>query len=185
MNAFKSFSLTLFASALLIPAYTQAHEMQAGHVGPQEGAREFSLSGTGASDKDFDNSSFGLSADLGWYLSDRTVAGVRQSIIYADVQGANLSNDFWSGSTRGYIDYHFGNNKLRPFIGATLGYIYGDGVKDTGVAGPEAGLKYYVLDSTYILGRIEYQFLFDSGGSASDNYDDGSMNYVVGVGFNF
>ncbi len=43
-----------------------------GTAGPAQGDREFSLAGTGSSDKDFDNSTFGISADLGWYTSART-----------------------------------------------------------------------------------------------------------------
>ncbi|OIN08060.1 hypothetical protein [Oceanisphaera psychrotolerans] len=185
MNTIKKFSLVLFTSAALIPVYSQAQGMQSHSMGPHQGDREFSLSGTGTSSKDFDNSSFGVSADVGWYLSDRTVAGVRQSISYADIEGEDISDDFWNGSTRGYIDYHFGSNAARPFVGASLGGIYGDGVKDTGTAGLEAGLKYYVLDSTYILARAEYQFLFDSGSSANDNFDDGAWAYVFGIGFNY
>ena len=63
--------------------------------------------------------------------------------------------------------------------------MYGNGVKDGGFAGAEFGLKYYVLESTYILGRAEYQFFFDSGDSAKDNFDDGAWVYVIGMGFNF
>ena len=104
-------------------------------AGPQAGDREFTLSGTGSSDKDFDNSNFGISADIGWYRTDRFVWGIRQSLNYADVEGENLSDDFFNGSTRGYLDYHFGQGAARPFVGANLGLIYGDGVEDTGVGG--------------------------------------------------
>ena len=154
-------------------------------VGPEAGDREFTLSGTGSSDKDFDNSSFGISADLGWYRTDQFVWGIRQSLNFTDIQGEDISDDFWNGSTRGYVDYHFGQGAARPFVGASLGGIYGDGVIDTGVAGLEAGLKYYVLEKTFILARAEYQFFFENSDDAEDNFDDGAWNYVFGVGFNF
>jgi len=153
--------------------------------GPEAGDREFTLSGTGASDKDFDNSSVGVSADLGWFLSEPLSVGVRQSINYADIQGESASDDFWNGSTRGYVDWHFGDGRARPFIGASLGAIYGDGVEDTGVAGLEVGLKYYVLPKTFILGRAEYQFLFEDSDDAENNFNDGSWAYLLGLGFNF
>lgn len=156
-----------------------------GTAGPAQGDREFSLAGTGSSDKDFDNSTFGISADLGWYTSARTAWGVRQSINFADIEGQGLSDDFWNGSTRGYVNYHFGGGNARPFIGASLGVVYGDGVNDSGFAGLEFGLKYYVLEKTYILARAEYQFFFDSGSSAEDNFDDGAFAYTFGMGFNF
>lgn len=155
------------------------------YAGPEAGEREFTLSGTGVSDKDFDNSSFGISGDYGWLTSDRSVWGIRQSVNFADVQGADLSDDFWNGSTRGYYNYHFGSGSARPFVGTSLGAIYGDGVNESAFAGLELGLKYYVLESTFILARAEYQFFFDSGDSAEDNFDDGAWQYVIGVGFNF
>ena len=153
--------------------------------GPADGDREFSLSGTGSSDKNFDNSSFGISGDYGWFTSDKSVWGIRQSINFADIEGEDLSNDFWNGSTRGYYDYHFLDGNWRPFIGASLGAIYGDGVKDSAFAGLEFGVKYYVLPKTYILARAEYQFFFSDSSSASDNWEDGAFAYVFGMGYNF
>lgn len=152
---------------------------------PTEGEREFSLSGTGSSDKDFDNSNFGISGDLGWYLSPELSVGVRQSLNFADIEGQGVKDDYWNGSTRGYANYHFGSGAARPFVGASLGAIYGDGVNDTGVGGLELGMKYYVLESTYIMGRAEYQFFFESGDGAQENFDDGAWAYTLGVGFNF
>jgi len=49
----------------------------------------------------------------------------------------------------------------------------------------ELGLKYYVLEDTFILARGEYQFFFDSSDSAEDNFDNGAWQYVFGLGFNF
>jgi hypothetical protein len=175
----------IIAIAVLTASLGGITAAQAATWGPAGGEREFSLSGTGSSDKDFNNSSFGISADLGWFTSDKSVWGVRQSLNFADIEGEDLSNDFWNGSTRGYYDYHFLDGNWRPFIGASLGVIYGDGVKDSGFAGPELGVKYYVLESTFILARAEYQFFFTDSGSASDNWNDGAFSYVFGMGYNF
>jgi hypothetical protein len=175
----------ILAAALLaasVSGYTAAQDIR---VGPEDGDREFTLSGAGTSDKDFDNGSFGVSADYGWFTSNQMVWGLRQSINFADIKGEDLSNDFWNGSTRGYLDYHFMDGAFRPFVGASLGAVYGDGVNDSGFAGLEFGAKYYVLDKTFILGRVEYQFFFDSGDAAKDNFDDGAMVYVIGMGYNF
>jgi hypothetical protein len=178
MNVFVNASLpVLVGTSLLLASSAMAQG-----IGPSTGDREFSLSGTGSSDKDFDSSSFGISADYGWYLSDRTLAGIRQSANFADVEG---DDNVWNGSTRGFADYHFGRGAARPFVGASLGGIYGDGVNDTGIAGLETGLKYYMLPTTFIQARAEYQFLFDSGDSAEENYDDGAWAYTFGMGINF
>lgn len=159
---------------------------QAPDFGPVEGEREFSLSGTGSSDQDFDSASIGVSADLGWYLNDKMAAGIRQSLNYADVQGQDVTDDFWNGATRGYINYHFLTDRARPFVGASLGGIYGDGVKDSAFAGLEGGLKYYVRSKTYILARAEYQFLFSDSDDIDDAFqDDGAWAYTVGLGYLF
>ncbi|MFC1680842.1 outer membrane beta-barrel protein [Pseudomonadota bacterium] len=172
--------LLIAATLLAMPTLAFAQE-----VGPQAGDREFTLAGTGSGDKNFDNGNLGLSFDLGWYRSDKFVWGLRQSVNYADVKGANISDDYWNGSTRGYLDYHFGTGAARPFIGGSLGGIYGDGVNSTGVAGLEVGLKYYALEKTFILARAEYQFFFENSDEAKDNFSDGAWQYVLGVGYHF
>lgn len=151
-------------------------------VGPDAGDREFILAGTGSSDQDLDAVSAGITGELGWYLSEQLEWGIRQTVIYADVPG---NNDIWNGSTRGFVDWHFGEAALRPFVGASLGYIYGDGINESVFAGLEGGLKYYVLPRTFILGRAEYQFFFDSASEADEGFEDGAFAYSVGVGYNF
>ncbi len=170
----------------LLGALPLAASAQSSNIGPDKGDREFSLSGTGSSDQDFDSASLGISADLGWYVNDKMVAGIRQSVNYADIQGENATDDFWNGATRGYINHHFMDDRARPFVGASLGGIYGDGVKETAFAGLETGIKYYVRTKTFILARAEYQFLFSDTDDASDAFqDDGSWAYTVGLGYLF
>jgi hypothetical protein len=182
MNRVNSAAITL----CLLGALPMAASAQSSGFGPEEGDREFSISGTGSSDQDFDSGSFGLSGDLGWYLQDHVVAGVRQSVNYASIEGADLDDDFWNGTTRGYLNYQFGADSARPFVGASLGGIYGDGVEDSGFAGLETGLKYYVREKTYFLARVEYQFFFEDSDDVDDAFkDDGGWAYTVGLGYNF
>lgn len=170
----------------LLGALPVAVNAQSPDFGPVEGEREFSLSGTGSSDRDFNSSSIGVTGDLGWYLRDNMVAGIRQSVNYADIAGEGVTDDFWNGSTRGYLNHHFLEDRARPFIGASLGGIYGDGVKDSAFAGLETGVKYYVRSKTFILGRVEYQFLFSDTDDATDAFqDDGIWAYTVGLGYHF
>jgi len=170
----------------LLGALPLAASAQSVQFGPSEGDREFSLSGTGSNDRDFNSGSFGVTGDLGWYLRNDVVAGIRQSLNYADIEGQGVNDDFWNGSTRGYLDYQFLNERARPFVGASLGGIYGDGVKDSAFAGLETGLKYYVQVKTYFLARAEYQFLFSDSNDATDAFqDDGIWAYTVGLGYNF
>jgi hypothetical protein len=153
---------------------------------PRQGEREFSISGTGLSDRNFDSGSFGVTGDMGWYTRNNVVWGIRQSLNYASIEGERIKDDFWNGSTRGYLNYHLSTNRARPFIGASLGGIYGDGVKNSSFAGLETGVKYYVQTKTYFLARIEYQFFFSSSSDARDSFqDDGAWAYTVGLGYNF
>lgn len=178
--------LTVIALCIIgiLPLAANAQQSSSG-VGPDAGDREFSISGTGSSDDNFENGSFGLSFDLGWYLTESWIAGIRQSGNYASVEGENLSNDFWNGSTRGYLDYQFDVDRLRPFLGASLGGVYGDGIPDSAFAGLELGMKFYVRNKTYILGRAEYQWFFEDSNDADDTFEDGAFVYTLGLGYNF
>jgi len=156
------------------------------NFGPSMGDREFSISGTGSSDQNFNSGGFGVSGDMGWYRDDNLVVGVRQSINYASIKGESITNDYWNGSTRGYVNYQFLTDDARPFVGGSLGLVYGDGVNNSAFAGLETGVKYYVQAQTYFLARVEYQFMFDSTSNASDAFQDyGVWAYTVGLGYNF
>ena len=172
--------------ALPMAASAQSSGVQSSDFKAGEGERELSISGTGNSDRNVDSGSFGITGDLGWYLGDQLVAGIRQSVNYASIEGESIKDNFWNGSSRGYLNHHFLEERARPFVGASLGGIYGDGVKNSTFAGLEAGLKYYVLPKTYVLGRVDYQFLFSSTSDASDAFQDsGIWAYTVGLGYNF
>ena len=182
MNKVNTAAITLCViGALPVAAFAQSPKL-----GPHQGDREFSISGTGSSDRNFNSGSFGVTGDMGWYMRDNMVAGIRQSINYASIEGENIKDDFWNGSTRGYINHQFLTNRARPVIGGSLGGVYGDGVKDSAFAGLETGVKYYVQTSTYFLARVEYQFLFSSTDDAADAFqDDGAWAYTVGLGYNY
>lgn len=172
--------------ALPMAASAQSPGSQSSDFSGRDGEREFSISGTGNSDRNLDSGSFGVTGDLGWYLDDRLVAGIRQSVNYASIEGESIKDDFWNGASRAYVNYHFLDDRSRPFVGASLGGIYGDGVKNSSFAGLEAGIKYYVIPKTYILGRVDYQFLFSSSSDASDAFQDsGIWAYTLGLGYNF
>lgn len=182
MNRVNTAAITL----CIFGALPMAASAQSSNFGPDQGDREFSISGTGSSDQSFDRGSFGVTGDLGWYLRDHMVAGVRQSLNYASIEGESIKDDFWNGSTRGYLNYQFLADRARPLIGASLGGVYGDGVKDSAFAGLETGLKYYVRTETYLLARVEYQFFFSSASDASDSFqDDGAWAYTLGLGYNY
>lgn len=157
-------------------------ENRGGAFGPQAGDHEFTLAGTGASNKDFDSSSGGVGASLGYYLNDMLSLSVRQAVNYSNPDGGD---DGWAASTSVAIDQHFGNARLRPFVGASVGFLYGDEIDDSLFAGLEGGLKYYVMPQTFLFGLAEYVWAFEDSDYADDNFDNGGFRWTVGVGFNF
>jgi hypothetical protein len=171
------------ALGLWLPAHALAAD--GGSVGPDAGDREFILGGSGSSNNDLENTTLNLGGELGWYWTDHFELGIRQSVNYADIESEGIEDDYWNGATRGFFNYHFGNGFVRPFIGASLGGIYGDGIDNRGFAGPELGAKVYVLSKTFLYARGEYQFFFEDADNADERFDEGAWAYGLGVGYNF
>jgi hypothetical protein len=149
--------------------------------GYRAGDWQFTLSGTGSNDRDFDSGAFGASLGLSHFLTDGLEIGLRQDGFVADTG----SDDSWNGTTRIGLWYNFDLGRLKPFVGATIGYTYGEATRDSGVIGPEVGLKYFVNQTTFIFGQTAYQYFIDSDDDISDRFKDGSWNHAFGIGFRF
>lgn len=145
----------------------------------QMGDKELTLSGNGSSDNDFDYTNFSVEAGLGYFVSNNLEAVLRQGVSVLDQPGDNL----WNGSTRLGLDYHFDLEMWQPFLGVSIGGIYGDGVNNQFIAGPEIGVKAFVNTTTFILASVEYQVLFEDADEADDNFSDGRYVYNLGIGF--
>jgi hypothetical protein len=144
---------------------------------PVQGEWEMTLGGNGNSEKDLDNAALGLNFGVGYYCTPQLEVSIRQSF--------NHSGDTWNGATALGADWHFDLNKFRPFLGANLGWIYGKNMDESFALGPEAGLKYYVLDKTFIYGMVEYLFLANGTRDVQNNWNNGNLRYTLGIGFNF
>ena len=148
---------------LAVPAVSNAQFKQ--------GDWEFTLSGSGSNDKDFETGAFTVAGSGGYFLNDQVEVGLRQGITWGD------GGSSWDGDTRVFADYHFDLDRWQPFVGANLGYIYGDNVDDAWIAGPEAGVKYFVNSTTFIQLSAAYEFDLNNG------FDGGSFFYGLGIGF--
>lgn len=152
-------------------------------AGPARGDWEFTLGGSGQSNKDFGTNTGGFNASVGYFLTDAIEVSVRQSINFTT--GRNVA-DAVGGQTLGALDYHFRvGQKFYPFVGINFGGIYGDFVNDSWNAGLEVGAKYYVHRKTFIFGTFGWSWSFDNGDGLTQNFDDGAFIYTAGVGFNF
>ena len=148
---------------------------------PADNGLEFTLGGSGVSNKKLDNSAGGVNFSAGKYISDSLLVSIRQTVNY---NNPNTGGTAWDGSTLAAIDEHFGHSVLRPFLGVNLGGIYGDGVKDTWAAGLEGGLKYYMQPRTFLFALAEYEWLFEKGEQVHSQFNQGQFIWTVGVGFN-
>ena len=148
--------------------------------GFSQGDKVVSLNGSGTSDNELDNTAFSIEGAYSYFFSDRIEGAIRQGFTFADVPGSD--ND-WAASTRVALDYNWDMGSVWPLLGANFGYVYGDAVDDTFVAGPEAGVRYFVNSTTFILGLVEYQFFFEESDDAEDAFDDGRFVFTVGMGF--
>jgi hypothetical protein len=147
----------------------------------RQGVQEFTLGGSGSSDEDLNDTAFGTTLSYGIFTSPHMEWSVRQELSYNDLGGDSKFN----GSSRLAFDYHFGAGQVVPLLGLSVGYVYGDNINDQFIAGPEGGLKFFVNDTTFIYGLVEYQFLFDDADDVDEVYDDGRFVYGIGLGFTF
>ncbi len=172
----KATALVAAAAAATFFATSPAHAID------QSEKWELQLLGAGSNDNDFEAGGFTLTGQLGYYFNDQWQLAVRQAATYTDTGDDNT----WNASTRVGGYYHFNyspEQRWVPYAGVTLGYIYGDAVHDTFIAGPEVGVRFFVNDTTFIGVSVAYDFLFDKPGDADSAFDDGIFVYGVGIGF--
>jgi hypothetical protein len=130
------------------------------------------LSGSGVNDKDFRSGQFSIDTSLGYMFNEQLEAGFRNSIVWADGGSGHTA------TPRVFADYHFDMGRCLPFVGANIGYMCSDmGSRDNWIAGPEAGVKYFVNQTTFIQLLCSYEFDLNRG------FDNGAFFYGLGVGF--
>jgi hypothetical protein len=189
MNTHQIRLLVSFASVLALSTATTA-SAQTSVTAPTgdytirtTGEHEFTLGGNGAVNKDFDESLGGVNFSYGWYLNPTQELVLRQSINYSNPSNGGQK---WNGATRFAFDQHLtAYGRIRPFVGANIGGVYGDSVRDTFAAGLEVGGKFYVQPRTFVLAMVEYNWFFRRARNLDDRFSDGAFNWTVGLGFNF
>jgi hypothetical protein len=161
-------ALSVFCLVLPVAAFAQ---------GFSQGDKEVLLNGAGVSENDFDSNAFAIEGSFGYFFTKNIEGALRQSLNLSSVEDHGSS---WNGNTRGALDYHFDMGRFWPFVGGNLGYTYGDDVADTWTVGIEGGLKFFVNNTTFIMGRLEYVWLLED---SDDGFSDATWVYVIGLGF--
>ena len=160
----------VLAAALVMPSLALAQ--------PEAGNWELSLAGRGSNDDNFDDGDFLIGAKVGYFFTKELEGFLRQ-----DVNAIFEDGGQWAMFTGVGVDYHFDLDAWQPYVGAMIGYFYGDEeiTSDTGVIGPEVGVKYFVNNTTFIYGEASWVLFFDEDESADE--DDSRWTYSVGIGF--
>jgi len=153
----------------------------------ERGNWELTLGALGTNNNDFDQLAFGGSAQLGYFVTDWLELGLRQTLTYVKVSDSTSTD----ASTAFALDVNFplgADRRIVPFVGGHVGFFYGDTVTDSFEYGPEAGLKYFVNSTTFVYGRVEWQFFEDNiagGGGTTSSSSDQQVVYQVGIGSRF
>jgi len=177
----KRLVMVMLVSLMVLPLSVNAADFR-------EGDREFTLSGGGTSDKNFDASSVSIEANFGYFTKNNLELLIRQKIQFVDTEG---SSSIWDFSTRLVADYYLDmkfRGRMKPmkvFVGACVGYIYDKDFDGEFTAGPEVGLKYFFNDTTFATVIVAYNFNFEDTDDADDSFKDGRFDYTFGIGFKF
>ena len=171
-----------FLSAMSLIALSTAAVAEVGGMppytldpGPHAKNWEAIITGTGQSVDEFDRSNFGLTGSLGYYYSKNFLLTFKQGLQYGDTNKASLVN----GRSVFQAAYQWDFARWQPYLGMNIGAVYGAGIHNDGVVGPEGGLKYFVNESTFIFGSIAYEV------PVSKCCNNGSIPYSIGIGFDF
>lgn len=95
-------------------------------------------------------------------------AGVEQAGFYH----FSTPNEGFGGRTVASLDLTFGDKELRSHIGANMGYLYGSGIDDDFIAGPEIGFA-----SGPFIAKLAYDMPFNR------DADEGIINTTIGFRF--
>lgn len=147
------------------------------------GSWEVTLGGAGSNDEDFEAGGGQLAGSAGYFLTDAVQLVGRQNLAYAEPGPG--TPDAWNGSTRLALDLHLLDGPLVPFVGGSFGWVYGDTVRETLIAAPEAGVKWYVRDDAFFQAMAEYQFFFENTDQLDSAVEDGNFVYGLAIGLRF
>jgi hypothetical protein len=147
---------------------------------PVDGDHEAEIAAGFFHAQDSDSGAFNVDLQYGYYLTPGWEIGLRQALNYNFVDDGP---DAWTATTVPFVLYNFHiNQTFIPFLGVGIGAAWND--RDaTGLLGPQAGLKIFLTDQTYLGLRYRYEWFFNSLNRADNNKDDGNHVGTIGIGF--
>ena len=167
----------VFATALALPLAVTGTKMV--YAAPVAGDNEIEVSGGFFHAQDSDTGSFNADIAYGYYLTPGWEIGFRQALNYNFVDDGR---DAWLATTTPFIIYNFNLGRFVPFLGLAGGVVWND--RDvTGTLGPQAGVKIFLADQTYLGLRYRYEWFFKSFKGVGDSASHGNHVGTIGIGF--
>ncbi|MEZ5864501.1 MAG: OmpA family protein [Geminicoccaceae bacterium] len=130
-------------------------------------------SGSGKSQNDLAGIEFSFNALPGDFLS----VNLKQAVLYS-FNGEDDGVNGRSGVSIGLTPLNLGI--VNPYLSANAGYIYGSGVQNGFVAGPELGFNIKITEQTVLNTKVAYDYQF-----RNSDWDKGIVWGSVGLGFLF
>lgn len=162
----RKFYLIPALALFLLPAIARAQY--------EQGNWDLQIAGSGSAQQSFENGGANLNVSLGYLLTKEIEVGVRQGINYAD-----FGNSTWAGSTFAFVQYNIDMDRWVPFIGANVGYTYGQDLQDSWGAGFEGGVKYFLNSTTYVGAVAAYEF------NLQEDISEGAWLFGLALGVKF
>jgi hypothetical protein len=128
-----------------------------------------------AFDTESDGNWIGGNITADYFITDNISVGGEQAVYYTFSQTCCYSEGV-GGRSMASVDYHFGRGMLgqfSPYIGANLGGVYGRGLKDSLVYGPEIGFTLWGIDA-----KVAYDI-------RDDGLDESIIAATLGWNFSF
>ncbi len=116
---------------------------------------------------DLNSQMIGVNVSLDYKVNDWFGVGAEQAGFYT----FNSHNDGIGGRTVIGPDFYFGD---MFYAGGNVGYLYGEGLHDDWVGGPEVGMQW-----DFVNWKIAYDIPFDRGP------ENGILNTTLGISFQF
>jgi hypothetical protein len=126
------------------------------------------------------NGNFNGDLHYGYYLSPGWEVGLRQAVNY---QFISHQRDVWTATTTPFLFYNFRfSDKFIPYIGPDIGIVWNDR-QITGTLGPNAGLKIFLSDQTFLNLGYRYEWFFHRIEDVPNHTNNGNHVANIGIGF--
>jgi len=166
-------------SALLVAAVLAFMPANKSWGGPVDGDNDIEIAGGFFHAQGSDSGAFSADLKYGYFLTPGWELGLRQGLNYNFIDDRR---DFWTATTTPFVHYNFNFGRFVPYLGGSIGVVYND-QKATGVAGPNAGLKLFFDEQTYLSLGYRYEFYFSRFRDINNNTNQGNHVGNIGIGF--